>query len=170
MNLEIIHYPDKRLRLICTPVTDFGPPLWELLDGMARVMDAEDGVGLSAPQVGHPIQAMVVRLGHHDPALSELKEFINPSVVSTEGKRVGDEGCLSFPDISATVTRPTQVAVAFTALDGSRQTVTVQGLLARAVLHEADHLKGILLVDRMSQVQKLAVAGKLRRLKRAARV
>jgi hypothetical protein len=72
-------------------------------------------------------------------------------------------------DINAAITRPNQVTVAFTALDASRQTITVRGLLARAVMHETDHLNGILLVDRMSQVQKLAIAGKLRRLKQQAK-
>ena len=76
----------------------------------------------------------------------------------------GNEGCLSFPEIFAQITRANEVAVEYTDLEGVRRTARARGLLARAIQHECDHLDGVLLVDRMSTVQRISVNGKLRRL------
>ena len=91
--------------------------------------------------------------------------LINPRIVESSGVQEGREGCLSFPDIFVTIKRAQEVVVEFTGLDGQPRSVTVRGLVARAVQHELDHLDGVLLVQRTSAVQKAAVAGKLRRMR-----
>lgn len=92
--------------------------------------------------------------------------LINPKIVESEGEQVGQEGCLSFPGIYINVKRFEKVSVQFLDLEGNLQMQEATGLLSRAVQHELDHLEGVLLVDRMSPVQKVANAGKLKRLKR----
>jgi peptide deformylase len=92
--------------------------------------------------------------------------MLNPKVTAGTGEQSNQEGCLSFPEIFVTITRPYEVTVSFTGLDNREKKETVRGLLARAVLHETDHLAGVLLVDRMSAIQKLAMATKLKRLKK----
>ncbi len=178
MIYDIVTFGNDVLRKAAQPVPAVTEEIRTLAADMIETMHDARGVGLAAEQVGREEALCVIDI----PAEAEKPEcrpfnaaipmplvLINPEILATEGSQRNDEGCLSFPDISASVTRANQVTVAFTARDGSRQTITVQGLLARAVLHETDHLKGILLVDRMSQVQKLSVAGKLGRLKKAAR-
>lgn len=173
----IVTFGNAALRQSAYPVPEVTEEIRQLARDMIASMHAERGVGLAAEQVGRTESICVIDI----PADAEKPEcrpfnaaipmplvLINPEILATEGSQRNEEGCLSFPDINALVTRANQVTVAFNTLDGSRQTITVQGLLARAVQHETDHLQGILLVDRMSQVQKLAVAGKLRRLKREA--
>ena len=91
--------------------------------------------------------------------------FINPKVTGhTEDVQVGPEGCLSFPDIFANVERWYEVDAEYMDLEGQTQIIHAKGLLARAIQHELDHLDGILLVDRMSHVKKVAISGKLKRL------
>lgn len=92
--------------------------------------------------------------------------LINPQIIASEGEQRDEEGCLSFPQIGVQVTRAFTVTALFTDLQGMRQTVTAYGLLARAIQHELDHLNGILLVDQMNAVQKLAASGKLKRLQK----
>lgn len=174
---EIVTYGNAILRQAARPVPTVTDEIHQLIADMLETMRAARGVGLAAEQVGRDEAVCVIDVPE-DAEKPECRAFnaaipmplilINPEILSMEGTQRGEEGCLSFPDISATVTRADQVTVAFHAADGSRQTITVQGLLARAVQHETDHLKGILLVDRMSQVQKMAVSGKLRRLKKEA--
>jgi peptide deformylase len=94
--------------------------------------------------------------------------MINPRIVEEEGQQSGQEGCLSFPEIFVGVKRAAKVTAAFMNLEGREEKVLAQGLFARAIQHELDHLNGVLLVDRMSPVQKVANAGKLKRLKKQA--
>ena len=96
--------------------------------------------------------------------------LIDPEIVETSGEQVGQEGCLSFPGVYVNVTRFEHVTVAYTDTHGSRQKIQAAGLLSRAVQHEMDHLNGVLLVDHMSAVQKVANAGKLKRLKRESKL
>ncbi len=178
MIYPIITFGKENLRRASQAVPVLTEDIRRLATDMIETMHAANGVGLAAEQIGREEAVCVIDV----PPDAEKPEcrpgnaaipmplvLINPKILATEGSQRDDEGCLSFPDINVAITRPNQVTVAFTALDGSRQTITVRGLLARAVMHEADHLNGVLLVDRMSQVQKLAVAGKLRRLKQEAK-
>ena len=174
---EIVTYGNDALRRTARPVPAVTDEIRQLADQMLATMYEANGVGLAAEQIGREEAICVIDI----PADAEKPEcrafnaavamplvLINPEILALEGSQRNSEGCLSFPEISATITRANQVTVAYNDLQGERQTVTVQGLLARAVQHETDHLKGILLVDRMSPVQKMSVSGKLRRLKQSA--
>jgi len=171
----IVKYGNDILRAKAIPVIDINNDIRMLVESMLETMFNANGVGLAAEQVGHTECICVIDI----PADSEKQEcreqnsaikmpliLINPQIISAEGEQRDEEGCLSFPKIGVQVTRAHQITVSFTDLQGMRQTITACGLLARAVQHELDHLNGILLVDKMNAVQKLAVAGKLKRLQK----
>ena len=173
MILSIATYGDDRLRKKAAPVAAITPEVRELAADLLETMYHAEGVGLAAPQVGRDMALCVMDI----PAESEKPGFreanasitmplamANPEIISTSGSQRNNEGCLSFPDISSMITRPDTVTVSFTSLDGERQTLVARGLLARAILHEVDHLNAVLLVDRMSAIQKMSVNGKLKRL------
>ncbi len=171
----IVKYGNEILRAKAVPVIDISSDIRMLAESMLETMYASNGVGLAAEQVGRTESLCVIDI----PQDSEKKEcrepnasipmpliLINPQIIASEGEQRDEEGCLSFPQIGVQVTRAFQVTVLFTDLRAMRQTITVCGLLARAVQHEVDHLNGILLIDQMNPVQKLAVSGKLKRLQK----
>ncbi|MEI6210698.1 MAG: peptide deformylase [bacterium] len=175
---EIVTYGQEVLRHKAQPVPAITKEIKTLARDLLDSMYAARGVGLAAEQIGREEAICVIDV----PAESENPAFVkdnaaipmplilvNPVITATTGKQRNDEGCLSFPDISAPITRPMQVTVNYLDLNGMPQTATAQGLLARAILHETDHLSGVLLVDRMSAIQRLAVAGQLKRLQADAR-
>jgi peptide deformylase len=177
MTHPIVTFGNAGLRRAARAVPAITDELRRLAADMIETMHQACGVGLAAAQIGREEAVCVIDIPPDaekpmcrafNAAIPMPIVLVNPEVLATEGSQRNNEGCLSFPDINALISRPNQVTVTFLALDASRQTLTVQGLLARALMHEIDHLNGVLLVDRMSQVQKLAVAGKLRRLKREA--
>ncbi len=142
---------------------------------MLETMYKFNGVGLAAEQVGRTESICIIDI----PPDAEKEEYrdktnaiemplvlINPQIIASEGEQRDEEGCLSFPQIGVQVTRANQATVSFTTLASTRKTITAYGLLARAVQHETDHLNGVLLVDQMNSVQKLAVSGKLKRLQK----
>ena len=174
----IVTFGDEALRQKAVPVTDVTDDIRKLATDMLETMYAAKGLGLAAEQIGHtecicvidvPPDAEKEACRAANASVVMPLVLINPEILSREGKQRNDEGCLSFPDIGASITRANQVTVAFTALTGERLTVTVQGLLARAIQHEVDHLNGILLVDKMSPIQRLSVSGQLKRLQANAR-
>jgi peptide deformylase len=161
-NLRIIHYPDPRLRELCTPVEDPSDPrVRELVEKMFELMFASRGVGLAASQAG-----VTVRLFIASPTFDpqDRHVYINPEILNVSGRQEGDEGCLSFPEIHCKVRRHNVVTLRATGLDGEVFEETGQELTARIFEHESDHLDGRLLVDRMSSVAKLANRKALRQL------
>ncbi len=179
MTYEIVCYGNDVLRSEAKPVTEVNASIADLAKNMLETMYAASGLGLAAEQVGHNEAICVVDVtpdrksrgpDEEDPDadIAMPLVMINPEIVSESGEQRSQEGCLSFPDIYAMISRPAAAECAYTDLRGDRVTIKVHGLLARAVLHEVDHLKGVLLVDRMTAVQRVAVAGKLRRMKRSA--
>lgn len=133
---------DECLRQVCRPVTEMNDRTLDLIDDMFETMYEANGVGLAAPQVGVRKRIVVVDVTGEDPIL-----LINPEVLETSGEQTGLEGCLSVPGKSGTVTRPNYVKVR--ALDQNLEPFEVEGteLLARAFLHEIDHLDGKMYVD-----------------------
>ena len=121
---------------VSKPVLKFDMRLWQLLDDMADTMYDAEGVGLAAPQVGILRRAFVIDIGEG------LHEFINPKLVSTGGIQRGYEGCLSFPDKNGYVERPEVVVIRAFDRHGKEFELRGQGLMARALLHENDHLDG----------------------------
>jgi len=150
---SILHYPDPRLRIPGKRVAALTPEHRQLIDDMAETMYSAPGVGLAATQVGEPWQIFVV-----DCALegepSDLRVFINPEILASEGRIVFDEGCLSFPGAREDVERAEKVRVRAQARDGQSFELDAEGLLAVAIQHEYDHLQGILMIDRLGPLKK----------------
>jgi peptide deformylase len=178
MIYPIVTFGVEVLRQKAVAVAEVTADIRKLAADMLETMYAARGLGLAAEQVGRTESLCVIDV----PAEAEKEEcradnasiamplvMINPEILASEGKQRNDEGCLSFPDIGAPITRANQVTVTFLNGAGHRETVTAKGLLARAIQHEVDHLNGILLVDKMSPMQKLSVSGQLRRLQAKAK-
>lgn len=178
MSYKIVIYGEPVLRAKATPVTAVTDDIRTLARDMLETMYAARGLGLAAEQVGRTEALCVIDVPQkqdlsldsnlpNNPDVAMPLVLINPEIVASVGEQVGQEGCLSFPEIFATVKRAAEVTVRFMDLESHSQTVIARGLLARAVQHELDHLSGVLLVDRMSRIQKIAVGGRLKRLKSA---
>jgi peptide deformylase len=177
MKFEIATFGDPVLRVKAAPVADVTADLKRTADGMMETMHAAEGVGLAAQQVGQTVSLCVIDIPpemdvaqEHGPRLNPDVEMplimFNPVILERKGgheKR--DEGCLSFPGIHTSVQRSAEVTVTFVDWKGMKRTLQCRGLLARAVQHELDHLDGVLLVDRMSAVKKISLAGQLKRLR-----
>lgn len=138
---NIVKEGDEVLRKVSKPVTRFDQKLWTLLDDMAETMQEANGVGLAAPQVGILRRVVVIDVG------DGVIELINPQVISTAGENVGPEGCLSIPGEWGMVARPEKAAVKAQDRTGKEIVVEGEGLLARALCHETDHLDGRLFRD-----------------------
>lgn len=175
MVLGIVKYGNKALRVKSSPVPVVNDSLRKLADDMLETMRAARGVGLAAEQVGRFERICVIDIPDgceepedamfNGPIKMPLKLF-NPVIVAHEGSQYDKEGCLSFPKIGGAVTRAAQVTCQYVDEENRPQTITARGFLARAIQHEVDHLDGILYVDRFSAVERLAVAGKLKKLAR----
>jgi len=139
---NIVKLGDDCLRKICRTQLTFDEKLAQILDDMAETMYAAEGVGLAAPQVGILRRYCIIDVG------DGIIELINPVILSTEGEQTGDEGCLSIPKRYETVTRPMKVTVRAQDRNGNNFTVKGEGLKARALCHEIDHLDGVLFIDR----------------------
>lgn len=133
---------DEILRKKCKPVKEITPNFLTLLDDMAETMYDANGVGLAAPQVGILKRAVVIDIGEG------LVELINPVILETEGSQIDDEGCLSLPGKYAPVERPDYVKVQAMDREGKPFIIEGEGLMARAMCHEIDHLEGILYTDK----------------------
>jgi peptide deformylase len=152
---EVLRYPDRRLKLPAVPIGRPGPAARRLaadLQDTARHFPRT--VGIAAPQVGALWRmAYVDCTGHQKvPDAHGPLWLLDPVVVEAEGAEVGREGCLSLPDITANVRRATRVVVAFGDLEGERRTLALEGFEARVVLHELDHLDGVLILDRVASL------------------
>lgn len=152
-NLGLVKYPDPRLREACRVVEQFGDPLRALVARMFEVMYRSGGVGLAAPQVGLSLRLFVA-----NPTLEPDDErvYVNPELIANSGSQDGDEGCLSFPGVSCKVKRYNVTTIRAQDVEGAAFEETGEELLARIFQHEYDHLEGVLLVDRMSPVAKIA--------------
>lgn len=140
---NIVKLGDDILRKVCRTQLTFDEKLHQVLDDMAETMYEAEGVGLAAPQVGILRRYCIVDTG------DGLIELINPVILEkSEETQTGNEGCLSIPDRYETVTRPMKVTVRAQNRYGENFTVTGEGLKARALCHEIDHLDGILYIDK----------------------
>lgn len=135
---------DKVLNKPCKPVTEMNGRTEELIDDMFDTMYEADGVGLAAPQVGILKRIFVIDVS---PEGDSPIVFINPEILSVEGEQTGLEGCLSVPGKSGVVTRPNKVRCRYQDRNLEWQEIEGEGLLARAILHENDHLDGHLYVE-----------------------
>ena len=146
--LEIRKAGDPVLKKQCQAVEKVTGKIKKLLDDMAETMQAADGVGLAAPQVGVELRIVVIDVGEG------LIELINPVLLEKEGCQKGLEGCLSVPGVFGEVERYEKVVVEGLNRSGRKIRVTGSGLLARALQHEMDHLDGVLFVEKAESLQK----------------
>ncbi|MEQ8834883.1 MAG: peptide deformylase [Miltoncostaeaceae bacterium] len=151
----MVHYPDRRLKTPCTPVGRPGAAARRLAaDLMATAAAHPRTVGLAAPQVGELWRIAFVDCTGH-PRVPDAQGpiwLIDPVIVGRSGNRKGREGCLSLPEIIANVRRPERVRVEATDPNGRRRTIEAAGFEARAILHEIDHLDGVLILDRVASL------------------
>ncbi len=143
--MSIVRYGHPALRQKAAAVGRATGDLEPLVNRMVELMQAARGVGLAANQVGIPRRVAVVEIAEGPAAL------VDPEIVSAEGEEASEEGCLSLPKLYGDVARPTRVVVRARDLSGKRVKLTVEGLLARAVCHEMDHLNGKLFIDRVEE-------------------
>jgi peptide deformylase len=180
MILPIIKYGHPVLRAKGSRVTRMDEELQRLVTDMLETMYDAHGVGLAAHQVGVPIQLTVIDVNGVDDRPSKmwingeqvkLEDYMplvlaNPEVELIEPRDIGVEGCLSFPEITADISRASRVRVRATGLHDEPITFEAEGLLARAVQHETDHLHGVLFIDRMNSAAKVSLANRIKRLAR----
>jgi peptide deformylase len=177
MILEILKYPDPRLRENSRPVNDFGPELKKLAEDMLETMYAENGIGLAAPQVGKLYRMLVIDCRPRDTKgryeiedMSELEKavqqplvIINPKIINQRGKTTFDEGCLSVPSFFETVERAEYIELEYQDVDGKTHVLKTDGLLAIVVQHEMDHLDGTLFIDRISFVKSNKIKNQIKK-------
>ena len=180
MIMEIVQFGHPALRARGAQVQEVTEEVRKLAADMIETMRDADGVGLAAQQVAVPIQLAVVDVTGVEDRPSAMwvdgqpvrvedwmpMILINPQLELGAEKEAGTEGCLSFPNMTAQITRASRVRVKSRLLDGREVEFEAEGLLSRALQHEVDHLNGVLFVDRMSAAAKAALAGKLKRLQR----
>lgn len=175
---EIVQFGHPVLRQRCRPVTVVDDALIQLVEDMLDTMASANGVGLAAPQVGEDLRLAVIDVSHDPDCVSYLKVngedaelesimpliFINPELAFGQAKEFGMEGCLSIRGIRAEVRRPEAVKATLPQLDGKVLEIETDGLLARALQHEIDHLNGVLFVDRLPAFAKVSMKNRLKRL------
>ena len=163
--MEILTIGHPLLSQKMKPVTDYGTALEKIAHDMMETMVFYEGIGLAANQVGYDQQILVI----HEKLISEDKNFLvitNPVVELREGSLRREEGCLSVPGIYAEVTRPAQIQIRYQDISGKEQILEAESLLARVILHENDHLNGVLFVERLPKIKQKLLQPRLKKLSR----
>jgi peptide deformylase len=180
MKLPIVKYGNSILRAKGNRIEQVDERIRSLAADMLETMHAANGIGLAAQQVGAALQLTVLDVSQVEDRPSTMKlngqevdpagamplVLLNPKIRLDEEVASGNEGCLSFPDITADIDRAVSVGMEAETLDGETIRIEAAGLLARALQHEVDHLNGILFIDRMSSVAKASLASRLKRLQK----
>jgi len=160
--VEIITYGDSVLRKRAAEIKDINKEIRKIADDMIRVMHTAPGIGLAAPQINQSIRLVTIDL-----SVGERKEdlivLINPKIISQEGFDEEEEGCLSVPGINEKVERSFRVECIGYDLDEKEKKIEAQGLLARVISHEIDHLNGKLFIDHLSPLKKSLIKKKLKK-------
>ncbi|MBD3609028.1 MAG: peptide deformylase [Gammaproteobacteria bacterium] len=161
--LNILHFPDERLRTRAAPVTKVDDELRTLIDNMFETMYEAPGIGLAATQINVHKRLMVIDVSEEK---NQPLVFINPELVEHSGKEKMDEGCLSVPGVYETVERAEEIKVKALDRDGNEFEMAADGLLAVCIQHEMDHLDGKLFVDYLSEMKRNRIRKKLEKLSR----
>jgi peptide deformylase len=148
------------------PVTLFGPELRELAVEMTETMRNAAGIGLAAIQIGEAVRFMVMDEHYDQEDKGESKAFCNPEILVEAGSEILEEGCLSIPDVREEVERSFKVKVKYQDLEGKEKVSEYEGLLARCVLHEIDHMNGQLFIQKVPAVKRLFLKRQLDQLKK----
>lgn len=163
--LEILEFPDPRLRTVAKAVTEFDPALQQLVRDMTETMYAENGIGLAATQVNVHQQVLVLDVSD---SRDQLKVYINPQILDSSGEQNCEEGCLSVPGVYAEVQRAENIRVKAFDVNGQAFEEALSGLHAICLQHEMDHLQGKLFVDYLSPLKRQMVRKKLEKQKKQA--
>ncbi len=163
----IVIYGDPVLREVSQPVEHFNQELKDLVSDMVDTLKKAQGLGLAAAQIGVLQRVFIVDLAAVDIAGS-LKVFVNPEILETGGEAEFEEGCLSFPGIYQKIIRPANVKVRAWDVDGNPFELEADGLTARAILHEYDHIEGKLFIDYLSPLSRTMLRGRLKKLSAAS--
>ncbi len=180
MKLPILQYGDPMLRAKGKGIDKIDDRIRELVANMLETMQAANGVGLAAQQVGEALQLTVLDISQVEDRPSTMKlngqevdpqtamplVLINPEIELADETEMGTEGCLSFPEITGEIERAKSVIARGQTLEGGKIEIEATGLLARALQHEVDHLNGILFIDRMSSAAKASLSSRLKRLQK----
>lgn len=161
--LEVLHFPDERLRTVAQPVDKITAEIKQIAADMIETMYDEEGVGLAATQVNFHQRLVVIDVSaERDQPLV----LVNPTIIESEGVEISEEGCLSVPDTNAEVERAEFVTLEYLDLDGEKHVVKADGLFAVCIQHELDHLKGKLFIDYLSPFKQKRIRAKLEKLQR----
>lgn len=163
--LDVLSFPDERLRTVAKPVTEVNQEIKQLIQDMFETMREEKGVGLAATQVDRHVRVVVMDVSEEQ---NEPRVFVNPTIVTKEGSMINEEGCLSVPGNYAKVERAEKVTVEALNENGEAFTLDAEGLLAICIQHELDHLEGKLFVDYLSPLKRQRIRKKLEKEARQA--
>ncbi|NOT16686.1 MAG: peptide deformylase [Sulfuriferula sp.] len=158
--LSILRYPDHRLYTVAQPVQSVNERIKRLVADMAETMYDAPGIGLAATQVDEHIQLLIIDITEEH---NDLRVFINPVIVSSDGSAVHEEGCLSVPGIYDKVTRAEKITVTAMNLAGDMFTLEAEGLMAVCIQHEMDHLLGKVFVEYLSTLKQSRIKNKLKK-------
>jgi len=150
--LQILEYPDPRLRRRSEPVTEFDGDVGRLVDDMLETLYATKGIGLSAPQIGISRQVLVMDLSG---SASKPQVYVNPDILTSGALGLVEESCLSVPDVVGNVVRATQLRVRAQDASGQAFERDLEGMNAVCLQHEMDHLEGLLFIDHLSFFRRL---------------
>ena len=152
MTLDIIVYPDRRLKLKSEDVVEFDGVLHQFLDDMYDTMMSSNGIGLAAIQVARPINILIINIpdDNDEQSIETLLEIINPKIVDSKGMQFYQEGCLSVPGFYEDIERFENVTVEYHNREGEVCSLNAEGLLSIAIQHEIDHLSGKLFIEKLS--------------------
>tara|TARA_B100000003_G_scaffold188419_1_gene184774 strand:+ start:1200 stop:1751 length:552 start_codon:yes stop_codon:yes gene_type:complete len=165
---EIVNYGNPILRKKVDPIKDIAQ-VNKVIDDMFDSMYEADGIGLAANQVGLDMNLFIIDITHTEEA-KEPNIFINSEIISKNGqKEIYQEGCLSLPGIALDVLRPENVELKYQTMDGNWHQQVFSGLLSRAIQHEMDHLNGVFIIDRVSEVERIKYKKALDDLKKISK-
>lgn len=163
----IVIYGDPVLREVARPVEEVDAETKALVDDLIATLKNAKGLGLAAPQIGVSRRVFVVDLSSLE-LTESLRVFINPEIIERSGKILLEEGCLSFPGMYHKIERPETAKIKAIDLEGQEFETEVSGMLARAILHECDHLEGKLFIDYLTPLTRTLIKGKLNKFKKMA--
>ncbi len=157
--IQVLKYPNKKLKEKSLVIKNIGQTIQDLVKNMFETMYLENGIGLAAPQVGELIRLIVLDVPLTDPKdpdkhLSDALALINPEVIDGNGTIQFEEGCLSCPELLVTVDRLENIRVKYLDLSGKACQLDVTGLKSVCIQHEIDHLNGVLLVDKVTRIER----------------
>jgi len=166
MIVPILKYGAPELRTTSEKVDAFDGELEKIVQNLFDTMYGSPGIGLAAAQIGLNLQLATIDLSVGEDADKRII-LCNPEIISVEGEQKSDEGCLSIPDFTDTVTRPLKMTVRGFNLQGEEFTIDAEGLLARCLSHEIDHMNGVLFIDHLSPLKRTLIRNKIKKLAKA---